>query len=78
VNTEPDDDPEVEFYEPQHVGLSEDDCIIFDPVEFGERFNAIAVQFKGGDLWILDRDSFEWAKVEPKKPNKPRALKTVQ
>jgi len=77
--SEPDDDegPDIEVYEPMPVGMTDGDCLIFDPVEFAELFNALSVQFRGGDLWALDRDSLEWVKVEPKKGAKPRPLKSV-
>jgi len=79
VIDEPEDDgDELEFYEPQPVGLQDGDCLIFDHAEFAETFNAHAVQFKGGDMWVLDKDSLTWVKVEPQKPSKPSPLKRVQ
>lgn len=76
---EPEDDgDELEFYEPQPVGLQDGDCLIFDHAEFAETFNAHAVQFKGGDMWVLDKDALQWVKVEPHKCAKPRPFKSVQ
>jgi hypothetical protein len=84
VNTEAetpddDDDPQIDFYESQPLYLCDGDCQIFDLTEFSEAFDALAVQFKGGDLWVLTRETLEWLKVEAKKPAaKPRPFKTVQ
>jgi hypothetical protein len=84
----PDDDlPEIELdmsedegYEPQPAGLSEDDVFIFDRAEFEEAFNCYAVMNRGGQLWVLDKDSRRWAVAEaPEHGDKSsRKLKTVQ
>jgi hypothetical protein len=83
MNTEaeaPEDhDLEIEMYDPHPLYLADGDASIFDPVEFAELFDALAVQFKGGDLWVLTREALEWQKVEAKKPAaKPRPFKSVQ
>ena len=67
-------------YEPQPADLSEDDCFIFDRAEFEQDFNCYAVQFKGGQLWVLSKESKRWVSVEaPDKADKePRKFKSVQ
>ena len=68
---------DVDLYEPMPIGLSDGDCVIPDPVEFAERFNALAVINRDCDLFVLDRDSLKWSKVEPKPDTKRGNLKTV-
>ena len=69
-----------EAYEPQVIGLSEDDCVIFDKAEFEQDFNCYAVQSRGGQLWVLDKESKRWRNAEtPDKADKePRKFKSVQ
>ena len=78
----PDSEEEEESgaYEPMPAGLSEDDCFIFDRAEFEQDFNCYAVQFKGGQLWVLDKESKRWRNAEtPDKADKePRKFKSVQ
>ena len=61
---------DVDLYEPMPIGLSDGDCVIPDPVEF-------AVINRDCDLFVLDRDSLKWSKVEPKPDTKRGNLKTV-
>ena len=68
---------DVDLYEPMPIGLSDGDCVIPDPVEFAERFNALAVINRDCDLFVLDRDSLKWSTVEPKPDTKRGNLKTV-
>jgi hypothetical protein len=79
------DTPDIEAeddgaYEPQPMGLSEDDCLIFDRAEFEQDFNAYAVMFRGGQLWALDKESRQWVDcARPTRADKPPSkFKSVQ
>lgn len=76
------DEDEIELgaYEPQPAGLSEGDAFIFDRAEFEQDFNCYAVMSRGGQLWILDKETRRWLPVEPPEPAEKasRKLKTVQ
>jgi hypothetical protein len=59
------EDQEVEFYTPEPCILScpEGDVLIPDPAAFVEHYNALAVQFTAGGLFIL-RAGSSWLNVE--------------
>jgi hypothetical protein len=69
---------EVEYVleQPEPLSLWDDGCVIFDPPAFAEKYNADAAQVRGGQLFILDKDTREWSAVEPIK--KERKLKVIK
>ena len=81
VDNEAVEDGEDDYY-PEPTTLSEGECFIYDPMGLCEEYAAIAVQFVGGDLWVMPADSLTWVKVAPPtaeaKPGKPKPLKVVQ
>ena len=68
----PGDEEEDDTYEPYPVEVSEGSCLIFDPVEFAEMTNSVAVIVRDGGLFVLDRETRHWRNVEAP-ADKPRA-----
>lgn len=67
------DDPDttdIEFtaeddtYEPMPLALSDGDTLIFDPTEFAEVTNSLAVMQVGDNLMLLDRETLKWVNVK--------------
>lgn len=55
-------------YYPEAMGIADGEAIIFDAIEFEEKYNADAVILKDGQLFVLDKATRKWASVEPEKP----------
>jgi hypothetical protein len=64
--TERDAEPEV---------LGDGDVYIDDMPDFLARFDAIAVQNKDGQLFVLRKDTLNWVNVETTVRRKPQAAK---
>lgn len=66
MSTEPDDteDEELAEYEPEPVGLSEGDVMIFDKAEFEQDFNCYAAMNSEGTLFVLCKDKRKWVPAE--------------
>jgi hypothetical protein len=72
------EDGEDESYLPQPELVYDESCLILDPLEFAEVYNASAVQMKDGAMFVLDRETHRWRNVEDfAKPDSPK-LKRVQ
>jgi hypothetical protein len=77
------DTPDIEAeddgaYEPQPMGLSDGDLVIFDRAEFEQDFNCYAAMSRDGQLWVLDRDTRKWATAEKPDASKPQKFRSVQ
>jgi hypothetical protein len=55
--------------------LGDGDIYIEDMPEFLERFGAVAVQNRDGQLFVLLGESLKWVSVETTVTRKPRAVK---
>lgn len=77
-------DDEIEFipYEPQVVGLGNEELVILDVLAFADITNSIAVSYVGGTTFVLDRDTQEWRVIAPytekKKPKTNSNLSSVK
>ena len=79
----PEDDAEEaegEGYDPNPQLVHEDSFLILDPIEFADHFNCWGCQLRNGDLFVLDRETYQWRNVEDfgKPQPAPRRLKGVQ
>lgn len=73
METEPETD---DTYEPVPEGVADGDALIFDPVEFGEATNSLAVMVRDGAMFVLDKESMKWVNVEAlKRPGNVRSIK---
>jgi hypothetical protein len=63
------EDPEFEMVtvEPESVLIGDGEVVIYDHGEFSELTNSLAAMVRDFELWVLDRDTLRWRKVEPKK-----------
>lgn len=57
-----------EYYQPEPVTLIDSGVIIFDPIEFVEKYQCTAAQYFEGQLYVLDKTTSRWRNVEPEKP----------
>lgn len=78
VSAEDEGEVEYEFSAPDPVMLSDSEgqVLILDPSEWHEKY--IALQYRGGTLFGLDRETMRWVDVEAPAPTKERKFKTVQ
>jgi hypothetical protein len=67
---------EEEGYEIQPIALMDNGIIIFDPIEFSEKYKCDAVQYNEGVLYVLDRDTRSWHDVE--KPVKAATVTKIK
>jgi hypothetical protein len=72
---EPGDPDAFEEYDPQPIALHDNGVVIFDPLEFSDKFNCFAAQYSEGVLYVLCKDTRQWRNVEP---TKARGFSTVK
>lgn len=64
---------EDDTYIPQAAFLAEGETLIGDPVELFAMTNALAVESRDGNLYILDRDTLKWCAIDQLGKSKPVA-----